>query len=275
MEKADLPDFHQLFPDRDIAKEWNERLDKYEVPALVDLERPVDSDRLYKVYETIQPQMENEYEKWVMARRKDITHDYSPKTYYRKILTHPTELAKKVQAQVDEIKGANWKDRGGKPDPRKMIEALRTLNENYEPLFDERNYSVWDPAVFGTYLEDVFRMVKGRITRARFAVLPPNSGVVPHIGMVTKYTVRLHVPIKTNPYCFNFAMVRGRLVMYHMQPNTWTLLNTSYQHWAYNYGSEDRVHLILAVDGDEDLRDYYQRKSMTPGQFKEYFVDEA
>lgn len=249
---CEFPDFKKLFPGRDLVKEWAMRPGTYHIPPIVDLETSIDNKALLDLYYELDPIDKNDFENWVMKQRRDITGNKDLNNYYQKVLTHPTQLSRKYQAEVDKIKCSLWVDRS--PPVRQLIKALKNLDQNYEPLMDERNYVVVDPVYRGTYLEEVFDKIGGRVTRARFARLGPGERLLPHIGMTPKYTLRLHIPLVTNSKCYNVSSYKGDLVKRHLAPGKLYLINTGTTHWAVNQGTSERIHLVMGVDGFEHNR---------------------
>ena len=74
---------------------------------------------------------------------------------------------------------------------------------------DERHYNALRPELEGSYIQEVMNTFRGEATRTRIAILKPGSAIKPHIDYNTDYSVRYHIPLKTNELCHdNFVAVK-------------------------------------------------------------------
>lgn len=118
---------------------------------------------------------------------------------------------------------------------------------------DERHYNKIKDWVKGTYIEEVINSFKGETHRARVAIMEPGFNIKPHIDYNTDYSVRYHIPLTTNKDCGFFAEKNGERIYQHMQPGEVWFLNQGLRHSAWNKGKTPRSHIIISVNGQEDL----------------------
>lgn len=123
----------------------------------------------------------------------------------------------------------------------------------YVPEADERNYTVrtnYATGAFATLLDSF----KAKVTRSRFAVIMPGFRTATHIDSDTDYTVRIHIPIITNTGAVFGIYKNQNLTEVHLPADgrAW-FANAGFPHYVENRGTEPRVHIIVALDGQEDL----------------------
>ena len=119
---------------------------------------------------------------------------------------------------------------------------------------DERAYNKLKPWVVGTYIEKALAQFKGFITRVRVARMEPGCVIDEHIDYNTNYSIRIHIPLKTNDQC-GFYIKRASHKDYITMPangGCW-FINQGYKHSAWNKGDKPRDHLVLSVVGQQDL----------------------
>lgn len=129
-------------------------------------------------------------------------------------------------------------------------------SKHYNPVLDERNYTRRKDICTG-YWNTILDTFKAPITRTRFAYLAPNYEIKPHIDYNTTYSIRVHIPIITNSDCYLCAYdYDGNIIKQHCPADgsVW-FLNTGMKHWAENNGTEGRIHLIISLNGQEDIND--------------------
>ena len=118
---------------------------------------------------------------------------------------------------------------------------------------DERHYNKIKDWVRGTYLEEVINSFKSETTRARIAIMDPGAFIAEHIDYNTDYSVRYHIPIVTNKDCGFYCLVNGEKIHQTMEPGSVWFLNQGLRHSAWNKGKTVRSHIIVSVNGQEDL----------------------
>ena len=121
---------------------------------------------------------------------------------------------------------------------------------------DERQYNQIKPWVKNTYLEKVLSTFKGFVTRARISRMEPGCIIDEHIDYNTDYSIRVHIPIRTNDKS-GFYVRRGlhekkNYIKMPADGHCW-FINQGYRHSAWNKGDTPRDHLVLSIVGQEDL----------------------
>lgn len=124
---------------------------------------------------------------------------------------------------------------------------------NYIPETDERNYTKRTEIATDSFahLLDSFQ---AKVTRSRFAVLMPGFRTATHIDSDTDYTIRIHIPLITNTDATFGIIKKGQLKQIHLPADgsAW-FVNAGYPHFVENLGNQPRVHIIIALDGQQDL----------------------
>ena len=121
---------------------------------------------------------------------------------------------------------------------------------------DERHYNSLRPELEGSYIQEVMNTFRGEATRTRIAILKPGAAIKPHIDYNTDYSVRYHIPLKTNDLCgFDNVDKAGNREEIHMELGECWFLNQGFRHSAWNNGDTERWHLIVSVLTQEDLND--------------------
>ena len=122
---------------------------------------------------------------------------------------------------------------------------------------NERNYTKLVDWVEGTYIEEVLDKFKSQYTRCRFNVVRPGGYILPHIDYNTDYSVRYQIPIQTNDWSY-FGIQRKNekpdVRHFPADGSTW-FFNPGWNHSAWNMGKTDRIHMIISVNGQEDLEE--------------------
>ena len=135
-------------------------------------------------------------------------------------------------------------------------EEFETFNNLKDPELDERRYTKMVDWVKGTYIEEVLNTFKGKVTRVHVRKMEPDAWLNYHMDYDTKYSIRFHVPLTTNPNCY-FMFKRtenGEEDRIHLPADgSCYFFNQGAYHGAFNKGLTDRNHLTIAVDGQEDI----------------------
>jgi len=121
--------------------------------------------------------------------------------------------------------------------------------------YDERNYTTLIECLRGTYIEEVMKMFKSKPTRARFIIKKPGAHILPHMDYDTTYSVRYFIPLKTNEWSFTAVKRKNEepeLLSMKADGSVY-FVNQGWTHSAWNFGKEDCIRLIVAVNGQEDL----------------------
>ena len=114
---------------------------------------------------------------------------------------------------------------------------------SYDPVMDERRYTRRKDICTG-YWNEILDTFKSPVTRTRFAYMAPGHSIKPHIDYNTTYSIRVHIPIITNEQ--SIMCVKNK-------DGIQKILDIGMTHWAENNGSEGRIHLVISLNGQEDL----------------------
>tara|TARA_Y100001937_G_C7110540_1_gene327311 strand:- start:332 stop:1042 length:711 start_codon:yes stop_codon:yes gene_type:complete len=124
---------------------------------------------------------------------------------------------------------------------------------SYDPVMDERRYTRRKDICTG-YWNEILDTFKSPVTRTRFAYMAPGHSIKPHIDYNTTYSIRVHIPIVTNDQSIMCVKNKDGIQKMHMPADGGVyFLNTGMTHWAENNGSEGRIHLVISLNGQEDL----------------------
>lgn len=129
--------------------------------------------------------------------------------------------------------------------------------KNYRNNDDERNYTKLVDWAKGTYIEEILNKFKSQYTRCRFCVIRPGGYILPHIDYNTDYSVRYQIPIQTNDWSY-FGIQRKNEkpeVRHFLADGSTWFFNPGWNHSAWNMGKTDRIHMIVCVNGQEDLKE--------------------
>lgn len=124
---------------------------------------------------------------------------------------------------------------------------------SYDPVMDERRYTKRKDICTG-YWNDILDTFKSPVTRTRFAYMAPGHSIKPHIDYNTTYSIRVHIPIITNEQSFMCVKTKDGIRKIHMPADgSVYFLNTGITHWAENNGDDGRIHLVISLNGQDDL----------------------
>lgn len=152
-----------------------------------------------------------------------------------------------------------------KDNPYKQM-PLTEYNPNFDPKkfhvkipknrLDERQYNKIKPWVKNTYLEKVLSTFKGFVTRVRISRMEPGCIVDEHIDYNTDYSIRVHIPLRTNNksgfYIRRDLNGKKDYIQMPADGHCW-FINQGYRHSAWNKGDTPRDHLVLSIVGQDDL----------------------
>lgn len=244
-------ELNKLFPYRKITEEWDARPNKRRLNSVESLDYiKVNIEDLRRTYQTLKDIPIGEFESHVTEQIKGIPDGFT-KRYYSSVLSMPTEEAIEIQKWIDRKRGIPWWGHMAKLSKFQAMKALKYLNDDYNPLMDERNYTRLHPLARKTYIEKIIIQFKNQTTRIRFAILRPGEEVAKHIDIPTQYATRTHLPVITNGDCFLHFVEENKVSRYHLNEGDVYRINGGHAHWASNLGKTDRIHLIICTDGPE------------------------
>ena len=135
------------------------------------------------------------------------------------------------------------------PDKKLDLKKFRNLKHKHHEIA----YSKRKPICDG-YWSDILDTFKSEVTRVRFAYLSSGFSLKPHIDYNTTYSIRIHIPIITNEECYMFVESNKKLYKEHWKADGSSyFINTGLTHWAENNGDTGRIHLVISINGQEDL----------------------
>lgn len=131
--------------------------------------------------------------------------------------------------------------------------STNTDDPSYNPVMDERRYTKRKEICKG-YWNHILDTFKAPVTRTRFAYMASGHSIKPHIDYNTTYSVRVHIPIVTNEGALMCVKTKTGVEKIHMPADgSVYFLNTGMTHWAENNGNKGRIHLVISLNGQEDL----------------------
>jgi hypothetical protein len=122
-------------------------------------------------------------------------------------------------------------------------------------ISDEHDYIDWNIDSSWYVRQQIERLESEynfRCGRVRFMLLKPKTGLTVHSDRESRY----HLVLKTNPFCYvahtsrSVDLKRSQLPSaancYHLPADgSWYCVDTREQHWVYNGGHTDRIHLVV------------------------------
>jgi hypothetical protein len=108
------------------------------------------------------------------------------------------------------------------------------------PFFDERDFNIINPALKGSYLDQVLNSMPVTAVRARLMRLKPKSCYSIHVDRTARYHIALH----TNQHA-RFIFTKNNQVHQIPADGNVYFANTVLEHTAINGGQDDRIHLVF------------------------------
>ncbi len=229
------------------------------LPPVVELDWVADVDRLRCFYLDNCYQGVDEFGAKVSAAVLDGAQylDAPPEEYWPLTITTLSKEAQKQQDALDAQRGITWQEHQESLTARRRLRAMLQINEDYDPAVDERRYTQVVEAAKGHYIDDLRYRFEGDPGRTRFTKLRAGESIRPHVDSVPQHIVRAIIPVWTNDECSNGYRVKGDDFEAHLELGKVYVINAGLPHWAYNHGTTDRVHLIVTLNGCEDLQASY------------------
>lgn len=244
----------QLFG-KDYFEKQSKRLGRKQFPPLIEVPFDYDPELLHNEYLKLVKNYtggNQVYENSVINDLLNLKSAVSnnAKTYWPLVISETSDLAKKIQCNIDSRRGINWKDHIRSISVRNRVNSMASLDSFYNPEVDERNCTKFLPNI--GYIKILLNKIKAVPTRTRFTLLKPGQQVKPHIDNDPSYIIRMHFPIFTNEKCFFGFNWKGQKYEYHMEVGKVYMVNNGITHWAYNHGDTERMHLVVSLNGQED-----------------------
>lgn len=155
--------------------------------------------------------------------------------------------------------------RGYSDDPF-MIAKPSEMNDKWKAANPEMmNAELRDTPLFEKFpsVRTLMDLIPGNKHRIRFMRLKPGGGelqrhtdqVDPDAGVTHGKLMRLHIPIKTNPDVrFTLWDYNGQPKVVNMKVGECWYLDTRKPHQAGNFGTEERIHLVVDVEASDCLK---------------------
>jgi hypothetical protein len=122
---------------------------------------------------------------------------------------------------------------------------------------NEKNYGKFRSFIDDLdYTKQILSSFKNKVTRARFARLKPGADIKPHIDNNVGYGVRYHLALETNDQCYIAIRKNPKsdFEYFHIPADGHLYyINVGFEHFAINKGDTDRVHLVIGINGLDDL----------------------
>jgi len=247
-----------LFPGRDLEKEWKSRYGTYELPPLVELtSKRVDAHALLDEYNTYKGREHSIFEDEVIGYAFGLRY-CTPEEYWPMVVHLPSDEAIRAQKEVDEERNIPWADHQRTLSVRQRLRSVIKLNEDYDPLIDERNYTKMPKKLRGGYIEAVLNMFRANTVRARFVRLRPGETLADHIDYNPKYCLKAHIPMTSQSLSYmKFFHKNLGEITYRMKPGRIYVINSGIRHEAINESLvHERIHLVISLDGQQDIFSY-------------------
>lgn len=125
------------------------------------------------------------------------------------------------------------------------------------------------------YVQEVLDRIPGVKNRVRFLRLRPGGRIFPHsdpMHQIDPRMVRVHVPVRTNPQVAFTVNGKGL----QMSPGETWFVDVRFRHAVTNAGADDRVHLVVDVLANDELRALMREgESMGRANLAPYFLKHA
>lgn len=241
MKTTRITDVANSIIDQSLSKKHFDQNRKFKDVSIIKLSLDIDSERLLTDVEKIDSTINDEFENSISKKYTNVRND----SYKNAVLSDATLEAIDAQQVIDDIRGISWKDRD--LSMKRRVSSLIYLNDDYDPLYDERNYKVNPAIINGTYLQDIMNNLKSVVNRVRISTLLPNSGLRPHKDIPTMLGGRIHIPLVTSDYSLFFSCSDNKVRSIKMDLNSAYFINTGIEHWVHNFGTQPRTHLVMCT----------------------------
>lgn len=173
--------------------------------------------------------------------------------YYQVNLTSPTGQA----SLGPDVVNGSWEWFSAKKEGPIRGENYRKYIESppENSIFHEKAFSK-KTEIFDSFWEEILGAFRGKPTRVRFAKLLPGFQLHPHIDYDTTFSIRIHIPILTNSksHIGIRRSPKNPFEQHHLPADgSAYFVNQGHEHYAKNEGESERVHLIVSVEGQDDL----------------------
>jgi|FLOH01.1.fsa_nt_gi hypothetical protein len=149
-----------------------------------------------------------------------------------------------------------------------MIEKPAEMNKKWKAEHKDVDFHIQKTEMYSYFKEEVEEIIEkylggAKTERIRFMRLEPNQGELDRhtdqtdkeVGVEDGDVMRLHIPIKTNPdVLFNVWDTHNERLNRNMTKSTLWYLDMRKPHRALNGGTEERIHFVVDVIVNENIR---------------------
>lgn len=134
----------------------------------------------------------------------------------------------------------------------------QTSSKWYHPHYDERNYTQPTEYYTGEFAK-ALDSFDDEVCRSGTVCLHPGKFLSPHFDIGPEYVTRLHIPLVTNTKAIiglRSKTNKDIWEVYHLPADGHVyFVNSGYEHFAVNEGSESRYHIRICLNGQLSLKD--------------------
>lgn len=132
----------------------------------------------------------------------------------------------------------------------------------------KRRSAIQDETLYGNlrdvmsvapYTSNMLKSFPDPLARVRYAKIKPNFAIKPHIDYNTTYGMRYHIALYTNDKCkVGFRRNKTQeFEEFHIPADGHLYyFNQGFEHFANNYGDEERVHIVIGLCGQQLMEPY-------------------
>lgn len=127
---------------------------------------------------------------------------------------------------------------------------------------DESKYGQFrDVMDVAPYTKKILNSLPDPLARVRYAKMKPHFAISPHIDYNTTYGMRYHIALHTNDKCeMGFRRNKSEeFETFHIPADGHLyFFNQGFEHYATNYGNEERVHMVIGLSGQSLMEPYLE-----------------
>lgn len=140
--------------------------------------------------------------------------------------------------------------------PYQRSRGMKNTSSNfYHPYYDERNYTKPTEFLQG-HVKEFLESFKDEPCRSAIVCLEPGKFLTPHFDIGPEYITRLQIPIVTNEKAVMGFRKDNDWFEYHFPADgSIYFVNSGWEHYAVNNGSQNRYQLRVCLNGQNELED--------------------
>lgn len=238
------------------------RKTKRDLPLVLKLQKTFDIKKLQNEFDQLLNQIENKTKDYEFDRASN-EHNYNLsnksggnfvpnydevyKNYasigFQSLTDEALDLGSKINQSIDSFT------------PYERTRGMRyTDSKYYHPFYDERNYTK-KTEFYNGYIAEILDSFEDEVCRSAAVVLQPGKFLAPHFDIGPEYVTRLQMPIITNEKAvIGFRKDPDIWFEYHLPADgSVYFVNSGWEHYAVNNGSEDRYQIRICLNGQKSL----------------------